>query len=396
MKQNLAIAEPLEREWRRLKLRVRHSPLPGFLCWWRDALASWIPPRWRRLLSVDRAPLWLAVDRDRLELRVANQPASAVTVALADAPMLVGRLEQEVARRPRKLLIDAGKALRCRLSLPDAAADRLREVAGFEIDRQTPFQADQVVYDARILSRDANGQLSAELVVLPGAHLEAALAPLGGLAETLAAVDLAGPDGAPLGINLLPPERRFHQVDPARRINAILAATALLALWFALWQALDNRRDAVEAFVSAIEVQRAEARQVSAQRQRLDDAAEGAGFLVRQRAARPPVIDLLEDLSRRLPDETALERLNLNGNRLVIIGYSSRAPGTVARLQDSPYLRSPALSGAVQPDRISGRDRFTLTADVATPEAAGPGAAGADATSAKPTGSSTGGAHGSR
>lgn len=390
MMQTLAIAEPLAREWHRLKLRVARSPLPGFLAWWRNALASWIPPRWRRLLSVDRAPLWLVVDHDHLTLRVANQPAGAVTVALADAPKLAARLDPEVARRARRLLMDAAKALRCRLSLPEAAAERLREVAGFEIDRQTPFQAEQVVYDARILSRDGNGQLSAELVVLPRAHLEAALAPLGGLAQSLEAVDLAGPDGAPLGINLLPPERRFRQVDPARRIGAILMATAVLALWFALWQTLDNRREAVERLQADIEVLRVEARQVAAQRQRLEDAAEGAGFLVRQRATRPPVIELFEDISRRLPDETALERLNLNGNRLVIIGYSSQAPGTVAKLQDSPYLRSPALSGAVQPDRISGRDRFTLTADVAMPDTASSGATGPDV-----TGSGTVGTHGS-
>ena len=36
-------------------------------------------------------------------------------------------------------------------------------------------------------------------------------------------------------------------------------------------------------------------------------------------------------------------------------------------LQDSPLLSGPALSGAVQADPRSGRDRFTLTAEVVEP-----------------------------
>ena len=40
------------------------------------------------------------------------------------------------------------------------------------------------------------------------------------------------------------------------------------------------------------------------------------------------------------------------------------APALVGLLQDSPLLAEPALSGAVQADPRSGRDRFTLAATV--------------------------------
>jgi general secretion pathway protein L len=33
-------------------------------------------------------------------------------------------------------------------------------------------------------------------------------------------------------------------------------------------------------------------------------------------------------------------------------------------MEGSPLWRSPALSGAVQPDPATGRDRFTLTAEL--------------------------------
>jgi general secretion pathway protein L len=37
----------------------------------------------------------------------------------------------------------------------------------------------------------------------------------------------------------------------------------------------------------------------------------------------------------------------------------------VQRLEGSPLWRAPALTGALQPDPRSGRDRFTLTAELA-------------------------------
>ena len=50
--------------------------------------------------------------------------------------------------------------------LPAAAADRLRDVLSFEIDRQTPFAATDVAFDARVLRRRPDGQLDVDLVVV--------------------------------------------------------------------------------------------------------------------------------------------------------------------------------------------------------------------------------------
>jgi general secretion pathway protein L len=51
------------------------------------------------------------------------------------------RARARLSDLPRWLLLPAGSALRRRLPLPAAAANRLRDVVGFEIERQTPFAA---------------------------------------------------------------------------------------------------------------------------------------------------------------------------------------------------------------------------------------------------------------
>src|SRR5690606_22889898 len=159
--------------------------------WWGRSLAAWLPAGWRRSLGLDRGRLLLRAD----------EPWVEPSAAQADLP--------------RWLLLPAAAGLRRRLSLPAAAGDRLREILGFEIDRQTPFTADAVAYDARLLGRHGgDGQLDAELVVVPRATLDAQLARLGPVAGTLAGVDIEGDDGMPLGVNLLPRAQRGRRRDP--------------------------------------------------------------------------------------------------------------------------------------------------------------------------------------
>ena len=358
------------------------GPVRGFLAWWGHALASWLPLRVRQAVEMDRGRLLLQVDGDALQLRLqlgsevrdlgrlpglaeGLMPATVPENALLPDP-LAPVLGASIANLPRWLLLPASISLRRRMLLPAAAADRLRDVVGFEIDRQTPFSADAVAFDARVLGRrDGDGQLDVELVAVPRTALDPQLAALGPLASTLAGIDVAATDGAPLGINLLALAQRRRHGDPWRGWNAALAVLALGAIAATLWQVLDNRREAADAFERAIAVRSAPARQAAAQRQQLQGLIDGQAFLDRARAARPTAVEIIDELSRRMPDGTYLEKLAIETERLTLIGLSNEAAALVGRLQDSALWRLPALAGALQPDPASGRDRFTLTAELA-------------------------------
>jgi general secretion pathway protein L len=255
--------------------------------------------------------------------------------------------------------------------LPVAAESRLREVLGFEVDRQTPFTSGEVQYDARVVGRGGNGQIEAELVVVPTPVLEAALAALGPLRETLTGADLSAADGRTLGVNLLPGAERRRRIDPWRRWRLAASALALLATIAGMWQMLANRAASASAFESEVATRAELARGAAAEKRRLLDLVEGMAFLQATRAGRPTTVEILDELSRKLPDSTSLEKLSIEGERILLIGYSSEASSLVKRLEDSTLWRSPALTGALQPDPRSGRDRFTLTAELAVSPAAG-------------------------
>lgn len=343
----------------------------GFFAWWGASLASWLPGSWRAVFGLARDRLLLSGGADLLQLRlqtldgirdVGSVPLPAAAEGDDPLPRL---LAPGIADLPRWYLLPAAASLRRRVTLPAAAAERLRDVLAFEIDRQTPFAADAVYFDARVVERRGDGQIVAELVAVPKPVLDAALAALGAPASSLAGVDVAGESGMPLGVNLLPMPRRQRGADPSRRWNWILAAVALLALAAGLWQILDNRRAAADAFEKQVSARAAEARRVGQQRQQLLDMVEGSAFLERTRGGRPTMIAVIDELSRRIPDNTYLEKLSMENGQLQLIGFSSDASGLVQKLEGSKLWRSPALAGALQPDPRSGRDRFTMTAELA-------------------------------
>jgi general secretion pathway protein L len=322
------------------------ATLTPFLAWWGRALAAWLPPGWRRALGMDRG---------RVLLR-AGDDARDVPTSLSDLP--------------RWLLLPASAGLRRRLVLPAAAADRLRDVAGYEIDRQTPFAADAVAFDARVLGRRGDGQMEVELVVVPRAKLDEQLAQLGAAASQLAGADLADAEGEPVGVNLLPPELRRRRHDPARGWNASLALVFIIATATMLSLVLRNREDAARRLQAQVAQQAASARAVSQQRAELVALVDGRAWILRERAARPQVVAVLDQVARRLPDDTWLDRLAIDNDRITMIGRSKQASALVARMEGAPQWRSPALTGTLQPDPRSGRDRFTLVADLAVAPAA--------------------------
>ena len=353
-----------------LRLRYLDSPLPGWLRTAGDAVLDLLPASLRRALGAQPRLLLVRVDGNELQLLASVdsriQPIGRVP---ADDPELLAtlqaRLDDNATEVPRWLLVYAGQVLRRTIPLPASAESRLRDVLLHEIDRQTPFAADQVVFEPRVVSRDpVNKLIRVELIVLPLARLHALLAATGPLAAGLSGVDVAEADGSRLGVNLLPSAQRGTSADRAWRINLVIGLVIVAIAFAAMVVALGNRSAALEETTARVKLATAQARTVRQLRADLSTSIEAANFLDRQRAQQPTMIELLNDLTVRIPDDTVLEKISFTEGRMVLVGQSRQAAALVGLLQASPLLRTPAIAGAMQPDPRTGMDRFTLTATV--------------------------------
>ncbi|WP_374604266.1 PilN domain-containing protein [Arenimonas sp.] len=365
-------ADRLHTTMETLRVRLARTPASS---WGRNILAAWrsvLPASVRPLLQGETGRLLF--DHADGHLRITAETPGQERVlgeVPVDDPMLLRELagRAAVSPSPAWLVLPAGAVLRRSLSLPAAAEARLRDVLVHEIDRQTPFTPDQVSFEGRVTGRDAASQtVKVELLVLPRVRLDQELQAIGPLAAGLAGVDVRDRDGGTLGVNLLAPAQRARGSDPSRRRNLTLLAIAGLALVMALVLVRYNRSEALATLRAEVETANLQVRDVRLARNQLVAKVDAANFLAGRRAASPTMLELLDELTRRIPDDTAVDKLTIDEGRIVMIGQSRAAPALVGLLQDSPLLVGPALTGAVQADPRSGRDRFTLTAQVAGSE----------------------------
>jgi general secretion pathway protein L len=362
-------SERLQRLFGRLRAAYTRSPLPGFLRWWGGELRACLPSRWRALFHREGRWLGVRVGADALVLvRPSGEEIGRVerTRPVVEQHAEVSRLLQSVAEdMPRQvLLLPAGAVLTRRMKFPMAAEDNLRQVLGFEMDRQTPFKADQVHFAWHELARDPRArQIEVELALVPKQVADPLLAVAAEAGCAIDGMDMVAADGGARGFNLLPPERRMRRANRRLRMNLALGAVALVLLVVAMQQSLGNRQEAVQAMRAEVESLRDEARRVADLRGGLDEAAAGANFLAAKRSSQPLVVAMLDETTKQLPDDTWLEQLRLNEGKLWLRGLSSAPAQLIAVFEESRRVSNPSFDGAIQPDPRYGKDRFQIQAD---------------------------------
>jgi general secretion pathway protein L len=361
-------SQALAKPWQDLKRAYAASVFARFFQWWFGELKQLLPVRWREALVDQPEELTVQLEPGAVSIRRVGADEALLTLAEDQDP---AQRQAEIARCfarfqvPPRLCyrLSGERVLRRRLSLPLAAQENLRQVLGFELDRQTPFRADQVYYGSRILASDPVArQIAVELLLVPRALLDTELARIAAAGLALDAVDASDASGAALGVNLLPPERRALRRNWQLRFNLALGAAALALLLVVMYQSVVNREAALEQMRDHVDKAKREAHAVADLRRSLADAVEGANFLAERRRQQPVIIELLHDLNERLPDDTYLVRFSLNNGDIQLQGLSAEASKLVPILQHSQLLEGPAVQGAISPDPRTKKEQFVISA----------------------------------
>jgi general secretion pathway protein L len=348
--------------------------MPGFMAWWGGELRALLPVRWQAFFGSGNVWCLLRHEGGLWHARRNGQPASAPPWSDAlDAPeqqALLGTALAGIDRQDLRLALCLSPegVLRRRLLLPEAARDNLRQIGAFEMDRQTPFRLDQVYYDLREVRGAAPaGRIAAELIAAPRALVDAQLEHLRNAGIAIDAVDLCEGD-IRLGVNLLPPEMARVHRDPRRRLNLALAAGGVLLLLLCLGQWLHNRQEALAAMQAQVDDMRADAQKIASLRKQLDDSSGAAGFLAHRKTDSIAVVDVLQDLTTRIPDDTWLERFTIDSSgRVGIQGQSAKAAPLIDILQSSKLITGANFQGVIQRDPATNKERFFMDAQLRMP-----------------------------
>jgi general secretion pathway protein L len=316
----------------RLSEFARRSGLAGFWPWWAEQLNALVPAKPRAALERRRMRPVLVFDRDHATLwRPAMEDEraamlAAVTIPLTgDAATIAGAGRAAVASlasagngavavAPKVVLsVPAREVLRKTLVLPAAVEPNLRQTLAYDLDRHTPFKAEELYFDAVVVGRiPEKKEIRVDLVscrkaVVDGASRHA----MAWGAAVVAAVPEPPATAATSRLNLLPHEARpSHAVWKRWQFwlpLGLVAAVALAAIAIPLWQ----KRDYAIALNTLAGEARAQAAVSDRLRTELETKVGDFNFALERKYAYPSAFRVVDEMSRVLPDDTWLTQMEI-------------------------------------------------------------------------------------
>lgn len=339
-----------------------------FWQWWSGELLGLVPERWRERLRRRGNLLFIVLQDDKCSLEFGSfgQRETLVSAPLGEGGELPPAVVEVLLNRAAKaaqviLLLPERQLLHKVLSLPAATEAGLGNVLRFEMDRHTPFSAEQVYFGFRIVERDRRRQrLQVELLVVLREYLDQLLKRLDRLAVHPALVTRAEDQQAqPINLSPAGMARKRGGWRGNRRLQvAAVVALVLLAL-LPLWQ----QQQRAERLANQLGGPKAAAERAAAVRDELQRLEAGRAYLREQQLKADDALATLDELTRLLPDSTWLSRFELIGERVRMDGESAEASALIGMLEQSQTLQNVSYASPITSNPRTQKDRFSLVAE---------------------------------
>jgi general secretion pathway protein L len=316
--------------------------------WWLDELLAMLPPGWRERVT-------------RRSHNIAELRGSAI----------VYRDEQNgqvLPARPRgaiKALMPTDQVLIREMELPLLPMSDVKRMIALDIDRLTPFQPEQIFFDAAIVARDQEtGRQQVTLGVALRTSVEAFLDNMRAHSLEPAAIGVASRRGfSDHDFDFLAAMREANGGDAAQRRSLYwwVGAATLLAVNLALMtyrdlNSLDQLRQTVETQQGPVGV-------AQRTRERVDREAARRAALLQSKSQNAP-LPVLDAVTQAMPQDAWVRRFEWNGRTVHITGSRRTSTDIIARLEASPVLRNAhSLTTTTRNDPTAITQQFDLTAD---------------------------------
>ncbi|MEO6566107.1 MAG: pilus assembly protein PilM [Casimicrobiaceae bacterium] len=350
---------------------ARQLGLAGFWAWWMAQLDQLVPKAPRAALARRRMRTLIAFDGDHatlwrpvLEDGRAMMKAGTVVPLTGDAAVIQAAGRAAVASLapmvyggsssvPRVVVaVPAREVLRKTIQLPAAVEEDLGQALTYDLDRHTPFKADELYFDAVVVRRDpTRGVVHIDLAAVRRAAVDPALKLVAAWgAEVVAVVPTARDMAAPSRVNLLPqamrPSRSWWRRWQFWVPLAIFGLLVLAAILIPLWQ----KRDYAIQLNSLADQARAQAAISETLRLELDGKVADYNTALERKYAYPGALQTLDHVSKLLPDDTWLTQFELKGvtkgkeiqREILVRGETLNAGRLVQLFEDSQHFAQAA------------------------------------------------------
>ncbi len=348
--------------------------LRHFFQWWSRELASWLPEKLRQALSDKSSHVFLSATTETLCF---NRIIDGQKQAIAELVLNDKSQEQyryllshypELEKAHYILRLNSDQAIKKILYLPAVAKENLRQVIAFEMDKYTPFNAEQVYFAVKPLGKEENGQIKVLLVLTPKEILDTICQRLKSAQIYPAVVDYEDAannftdDLEPY--NLLPEWERPGKNKITQFFIWILSFVVLLLTVVTLVYPVWYEGQSVELLRHQLKQLEKDSRLVQSRQLEIDDIVDETAGLIETKNSAPSMTELINTLSQLIPDDTWLTHLKYNDARLQIQGQSPAASALIGVLEASPLFSNVRFVSPLTQDKRSGRERFQISMDV--------------------------------
>jgi len=224
------------------------------------------------------------------------------------------------------------------LDFPKQAADFLDGMIRTQIDRLTPWSAEEAAFGWSPPLPSGQERIGLTLAATSKQEIE----PLVQVASTLGAQSLTAFAAPPAGsgtqekIKVLDQPLRsaaYHGLDTPRTLRVVLlaaAATAAISLLSAAYLS-DSFDSEQQQLMQRISQRRAALRLGP-------DGGSAFGLLAKRKQSSPSTVVVLEALSKALPDGTYVTELRIDGDKVQVVGMTQDAPSLIRLIEKSPQF----------------------------------------------------------
>jgi general secretion pathway protein L len=323
---------------------TRRKIAEAFWSWMNSVAGSLVA-----LIGGIRSPRRLRlVEEGRDTFRVEISQGRRASVSLGHEVRIVngrvgGTLPASLAtalRRSRiELVLQPDRFLFRPLELPKRATEFLEGVVRAQIDRLTPWSANDAVFGWTPPNPQEKERILLTVVATARALITPYLQALAGLGAGSIVVSTI-PQG--LGATAAPVQVLEHSAHSAldiRRVRGALAAVLVVMGLAALIAVVADQfaADALEAQRQDLS-QRISERHSSMRRDGLSGTAPAQTVLERRKRETPSSVMVIEALSQILPDHTYVTELRVEGDKLQVIGVTRDAPSLIRLIEQSPHF----------------------------------------------------------
>jgi general secretion pathway protein L len=330
--------------------------LLSFARWWSGQLLECIPAAVRRSIGRRFGRWTIVIDDPSWQLTSEQHLASSLSLdeRLTD-DALRARLEAvapDSLHQRVRAVIPASSAMIRSVRLPVAAASHLRSVIKLQLDRLSPFRAEDVQFDV-LKGAEIDGEIEAQVAIVPRSTLRALQDRLAGIGLNVGRFAIADTAFA------FAPVRRHWTKQEQLQLG--LGGVALAA-WIAAFLLAPVMRDLEqEALLDEISQMRSRAHAAASLRDDVERIREPLAATA-ERLNQPDALSVLRLLTERIPNDSQLLSMTITGRDVRLMGFSSNVDNLVGALARSGL--QPRLVEKPTQDAANFR-RFDLTLKVA-------------------------------